>query len=64
MEKPEKYMIFQGFSIQDGPGIRTTVFSRLPPALPWFHSPESQEFYTHLSWISRAARGLRNAAGA
>ena len=32
----------QGFSVQDGPGIRTTVFLKgCPLRCPWCHSPES-----------------------
>jgi pyruvate formate lyase activating enzyme len=43
----------QGFSVQDGPGIRTTVFLKgCPLRCPWCHSPESQEFHSQLSWIS------------
>jgi pyruvate formate lyase activating enzyme len=33
----------QKFSIQDGPGIRTTVFFKgCPASCPWCHNPESQ----------------------
>jgi pyruvate formate lyase activating enzyme len=43
----------QGFSLQDGPGIRTTVFLKgCPLRCAWCHSPESQHFYTQLSWMS------------
>ncbi len=49
----------QGFSVQDGPGIRTTVFLKgCPLRCPWCHSPESQEFHTQLSWISMKCVGL------
>ena len=49
----------QGFSVQDGPGIRTTVFLKgCPLRCPWCHSPESQEFYSQLSWISMKCVGL------
>lgn len=42
----------QGFSVQDGPGIRTTVFLKgCPLRCPWCHSPESQEFPTELNWM-------------
>ncbi|NLA76095.1 MAG: glycyl-radical enzyme activating protein [Deltaproteobacteria bacterium] len=48
----------QGFSVQDGPGIRTTVFLKgCPLRCPWCHSPESQEFHTQLSWISMRCIG-------
>lgn len=49
----------QGFSVQDGPGIRTTVFLKgCPLRCPWCHSPESQEFFPQLSWIALRCTGL------
>lgn len=49
----------QGFSVQDGPGIRTTVFMKgCPLRCPWCHSPESQEFHVQLSWMSTKCVGL------
>lgn len=49
----------QGFSLQDGPGIRTTVFLKgCPLRCPWCHSPESQEFHPQLSWISLRCLGV------
>jgi pyruvate formate lyase activating enzyme len=49
----------QGFSVQDGPGIRTTVFLKgCPLRCPWCHSPESQEFYAQLSLISIKCIGV------
>ena len=49
----------QGFSVQDGPGIRTTVFLKgCPLRCPWCHSPESQQFYSQLSWISMRCIGI------
>ena len=48
----------QGFSVNDGPGIRTTVFLKgCPLRCPWCHSPESQKFYPQLSWISMRCIG-------
>jgi pyruvate formate lyase activating enzyme len=48
----------QGFSVQDGPGIRTTVFLKgCPLRCPWCHSPESQEFFPQLSWMSMRCLG-------
>ena len=48
----------QGFSVQDGPGVRTTVFLKgCPLRCPWCHSPESQAFYPQLSWISMRCQG-------
>jgi pyruvate formate lyase activating enzyme len=49
----------QGFSLQDGPGIRTTVFLKgCPLRCPWCHSPESQEFGSQLSWMSIKCIGI------
>ena len=49
----------QGFSVQDGPGIRTTVFLKgCPLRCPWCHSPESQQFHSELSWISMRCIGI------
>ena len=49
----------QGFSVQDGPGIRTTAFLKgCPLRCPWCHSPESQAFYKQLSWMSMRCLGL------
>lgn len=49
----------QGFSVQDGPGIRTTVFLKgCPLRCPWCHSPESQEFKTELNWMSIRCLGI------
>jgi pyruvate formate lyase activating enzyme len=49
----------QGFSVQDGPGIRTTVFLKgCPLSCSWCHSPESQAFYPQLSWISMRCPGI------
>jgi len=49
----------QGFSVQDGPGIRTTVFLKgCPLRCPWCHSPESQEFPTELNWMSIRCLGV------
>lgn len=49
----------QGFSIQDGPGIRTTVFFKgCPLTCPWCHSPESQSFAPQLSWLAVRCIGI------
>ena len=48
----------QGFSVQDGPGVRTTVFLKgCPLHCPWCHSPESQAFYPQLSWMNMRCQG-------
>ena len=45
--------------MQDGPGIRTTVFLKgCPLRCPWCHSPESQAFHTQLSWMSARCIGI------
>lgn len=49
----------QGFSVQDGPGIRTTVFLKgCPLRCPWCHSPESQRFDTELNWMAIRCLGM------
>lgn len=49
----------QPFSVQDGPGIRTTVFLKgCPLRCPWCHSPESQEFPTELCWMETRCIGV------
>ncbi len=49
----------QGFSVQDGPGIRTTVFLKgCPLRCPWCHSPESQQFHAQLSWMAIKCVGI------
>lgn len=61
MEKPLTGLVYdiQGFSLQDGPGIRTTVFLKgCPMRCPWCHSPESQQFDKQLSWISARCLGI------
>ena len=49
----------QGFSVHDGPGIRTTVFLKgCPLRCPWCHSPESQHFKSQLSWRTSKCVGV------
>ncbi len=56
---PVNFMIFQGFSVHDGPGIRLTLFLKgCPLRCPWCHSPESQEFYTELNWMEMKCVGV------
>lgn len=58
-EPTGKVYDIQGFSVQDGPGIRTTVFLKgCPLRCPWCHSPESQQFHSQLSWISMRCIGI------
>ncbi len=49
----------QGFSVQDGPGIRTTVFLKgCPLHCPWCHSPEGMAFPTELNRMLIRCLGL------
>lgn len=42
----------QKFSVHDGPGIRTDVFTKgCPLRCLWCHSPESQSFGADLAWM-------------
>ena len=66
-EKELKGKIFdiQGFSLQDGPGIRTTVFFKgCPLRCPWCHSPESQAFKSQLSFLAAKCVGTEACADA
>lgn len=55
----------QGFSTQDGPGIRTTVFFKgCPLHCPWCHSPESQHFYPELCFMNEKCLGTIKCADA
>jgi len=50
----------QGFSVHDGPGIRTTVFFKgCPLRCAWCHSPESQEFPPELNWMEMKCIGTK-----
>ena len=63
MEEKRTGFVFdiQPFSVQDGPGIRTTVFLKgCPLRCLWCHSPESQEFHPQLSWIGMRCIGCGN----
>ena len=54
-----KVFDIQGFSVHDGPGIRTTVFLKgCNLRCPWCHSPESQRFETELCWMEMRCVGV------
>ena len=54
-----KIFDFQGFSVQDGPGIRLTVFFKgCPLHCPWCHSPESQAFQSEVNWMELRCIGV------
>jgi pyruvate formate lyase activating enzyme len=55
-EESKKGLVFniQRFSINDGPGIRTTVFMKgCPLRCEWCSNPESQSIYPEIMTISR-----------
>ncbi len=55
-----KIFDIQGFSTQDGPGIRTTVFFKgCPLHCPWCHSPESQQYQPQLCYMSEKCIGAK-----
>jgi pyruvate formate lyase activating enzyme len=50
----------QRYSVNDGPGIRTTVFLKgCPLRCPWCHSPESQAFAPQIALKRMACRGIK-----
>ena len=49
----------QGYAVHDGPGIRTTVFTKgCPLSCLWCHSPESQGFGFELGWLPLKCLGM------
>jgi pyruvate formate lyase activating enzyme len=49
----------QGFTVNDGPGIRTEVFLKgCPLRCLWCHSPESQSFEPQLAWFETRCIGM------
>ncbi len=49
----------QKFSVHDGPGIRTDVFTKgCPLRCLWCHSPESQSFGPDLAWMDIRCIGV------
>jgi pyruvate formate lyase activating enzyme len=54
----------QGFSVHDGPGIRTTVFTKgCPLRCLWCHSPESQRYSYELSCFMMKCVGVKLCGG-
>jgi pyruvate formate lyase activating enzyme len=48
----------QRFSVQDGPGIRTTIFMKgCPLACPWCSNPESQQSHPELAHVDSLCDG-------
>lgn len=55
----------QGYSVHDGPGIRTTVFLKgCPLRCPWCHSPESQSFKPQVCFKKTSCLGIEKCEGA
>lgn len=55
----------QRFSIEDGPGIRTTVFMKgCPLRCTWCHNPEGLEKKLQLMWFDVRCIGARDCLGA
>jgi pyruvate formate lyase activating enzyme len=51
----------QGFTVNDGPGIRTEVFLKgCPLRCLWCHSPESQSFDPQVAWFEIRCIGVEN----
>ena len=49
----------QGYAVHDGPGIRTTVYTKgCPLSCLWCHSPESQGFGFELGWLGLKCIGM------
>ena len=54
----------QGYSVHDGPGIRTTVFLKgCPLRCPWCHSPESQSFKPQVCFKQTSCLGIERCEG-
>ncbi|NMA37602.1 MAG: 4Fe-4S cluster-binding domain-containing protein, partial [Papillibacter sp.] len=54
----------QGYSVHDGPGIRTTVFTKgCPLKCLWCHSPESQHYEYELSFLPVKCVGIEKCGG-
>ena len=53
----------QRFSVHDGPGIRTDIFTKgCPLRCLWCHSPESQTFGPDLAWMDIRCIGMDQCA--
>jgi pyruvate formate lyase activating enzyme len=56
-----KVFDIQGFTVNDGPGIRTEIFLKgCPLRCLWCHSPESQAPYSQVAWYEIRCIGVEN----
>ncbi len=56
-----KVFDIQGFTVNDGPGIRTEIFLKgCPLRCLWCHSPESQAPYAQVAWYEIRCIGTEN----
>jgi len=56
-----KVFDIQGFTVNDGPGVRTEIFLKgCPLRCLWCHSPESQAPYSQVAWYEVRCIGVEN----
>jgi len=56
-----KVFDIQGFTVNDGPGIRTEIFLKgCPLSCLWCHSPESQAPYSQVAWYEVRCIGVED----
>lgn len=54
----------QGYAVHDGPGVRTTVYTKgCPLSCLWCHSPESQGFGIELGYLDVKCAGTEECGG-
>jgi len=56
-----KVFDIQGFTVNDGPGVRTEIFLKgCPLRCLWCHSPESQAPYPQVAWYEVRCIGVKD----